>query len=161
MCTWESMYARPALPALTHYICYPRYGKHSSIAATVGTAKKIHVLNASTAVLMYWNSALHYNFYECESQVQPSWTFPNPGKPSAPPYYNYSVPAFRAWWVRCAVGAIANSSGELGGLFLDGNPKLEHAHAGLELWGKMVDELRAALPKVSSCWWWCCWWRCC
>lgn len=45
----------------------------NSYAATVGTAKKIKDLNESVRVLMYWNAALHYNFYECESEVQPQW----------------------------------------------------------------------------------------
>lgn len=65
------------------------------IKATVGTARKLKVvqthiyihisshafmvqaINSSIRVLMYWNSALHYNMYECESQVQPSWIHPN------------------------------------------------------------------------------------
>lgn len=68
---------------------------------------------------MYWNGPLHYNFYECESEVKPSWIYPNPVK-RGPPYYNYSVPAFRAWWVRCAVDAVKNSNGAIDGLFLDG-----------------------------------------
>ena len=49
------------------------YGPHGGIAATVGTAKRIKAVNNSVKVLMYWNAALHYNMYECESEVQPSW----------------------------------------------------------------------------------------
>ena len=45
--------------------------RHNSIAATVGTARKIKALNSSTRVLMYWNSALNFNLYECEAEVQP------------------------------------------------------------------------------------------
>lgn len=41
----------------------------NSIAATVGTARKIKALNPSVKVLMYWNAALHYNMYECEREV--------------------------------------------------------------------------------------------
>lgn len=117
----------------------------NSIAATVGTAKKIHALNRSTKVLMYWNSALHYNFYECESEVEPGWFYASPHAPA--PFWNYSVPAFRKWWVSCAVDAVRGSNGELDGLFLDGNPKLERP-GYVPLWGAMVDELRAALPDA-------------
>eukprot|EP00040_Diaphanoeca_grandis_P000769 m.16419 g.16419 ORF g.16419 m.16419 type:complete len:376 (+) comp11033_c0_seq1:83-1210(+) len=116
----------------------------NSIAASVGTARKIKALNASVKVLMYWNSALHYNFYECESEVQPSWIMPGPNPAKSVPFYNYSVPAFRAWWVRCAVDAVQNSNGALDGLFLDATPKVDVTDQ-LDAWGAMVDQLRAAL----------------
>ena len=121
--------------------------KTNSIAATVGTAKKIHAINASTKVLMYWNSALHYNMYECESQAKPGYYYLTPTKPNGPPFWNYSNPDFREFWVKCAVDAVRNSGGELSGLFLDGNPKLEAADA-VPFWGAMVDKLRAALPDA-------------
>jgi len=119
----------------------------NSIAATVGTARKIKAINPAVKVLMYWNNALHYNMYECEAEVQPSWLEANPSK-AAPLYYNYSVPEFREWWVRCAVEAITNSSGLLDGLFLDAGPKLEYENA-TEHWGGMVDEMRRRLPAGS------------
>eukprot|EP00662_Eupelagonemidae_sp_cell21_P036635 gene36635-46162_t len=40
----------------------------NSVRATVGTARKIKALNESVKVLMYWNAALNFNFYECESE---------------------------------------------------------------------------------------------
>jgi hypothetical protein len=127
------------------------YGNHSarrpfntnSIAATVGTARKIKALKPSTKVLMYWNAAIHFNFYECESEVQASWTYPDPsGKNRI--FYNYSVPAFRDWWVKCAIDAVHGSEGALSGLFFDAIPKVDKAF-GIVEWGKMVDEIRKAL----------------
>ena len=61
------------------------------------------------------------------------------------PLYNYSVGAFRKWWVGCAVEAVRGSGGLLDGLFLDGTPKLHAQHGAMEHWGSMVDELRASL----------------
>lgn len=121
----------------------------NSIAAAVGTARKIRAINASVQVLMYWNSALHFGFYECEDAVLPSWLLPpNNG---GPPRYNYAVSAFRSWWVSCAVEAINGSDGALGGLFLDAVPKVTYADQpsdALDLWGAMVDEVRASLPGM-------------
>lgn len=91
---------------------------------------------------MYWNSAIHFDFYECESEVQPSWLHAMAKKP---PYYNYSVPAFREWWVRCAVDAVTGNAGAIDGLFLDATPKIE-TQGAIGLWDTMVDELRAKLP---------------
>ena len=129
---------------------------YNSIAASVGTARKLKKLNASTRVLMYWNSVLHFNFYECESEVQPSWLLPPPKAAAAPkqPVYNYSVGAFRKWWVRCAVDAVRGSSGALDGLFLDALPKVdtlepEGRAVAQAQWGAMVDELRAALGPTA------------
>ncbi len=132
--------------------------KTNSIASTIGTARKIKAINASVKVLMYWNAALHFNFYECESQVQPSWVMPSPpGSRMKVPFYNYSVPEFREWWVKCAVDAISNSSGALSGLFLDATPKVAEQDHNTELyaqhllsnnmdnWGSMVDQIRKAL----------------
>lgn len=45
-------------------------------------------------------------------------------KANGVPFYNYSVPAFREWWVACAVNAITGSDGLLDGLFLDATPKI-------------------------------------
>ena len=53
----------------------------NSIAASVGTARNIKAVNSSVKVLMYWNAALHFNFYECEADVQPSWLSPKQHKP--------------------------------------------------------------------------------
>lgn len=120
--------------------------KTNSIAATVGTAKKIKALNDSVKVLMYWNSELFFNFYECEAEVQPDWTFPNPNAHASPAYYNYSVPAFRAWWVKCVVSAIKDSDGLLDGVFLDATPKLSHGAPGsMAYWQGMVDQIKTAL----------------
>ena len=83
--------------------------KTNSYAATVGSARKIKDINGTVKVLMYWNAALHFNFYECEAEVQPSWVMDE--KKGKPPYYNYSVPEFRSWWVRCAIDSVKNSSG--------------------------------------------------
>ena len=136
-----AVYGDPSAPTTSplHY---------NSIAASVGTARKIKALNPSSRVLMYWNSALHWNFYECEAQVQPAWLLP-PSHGLAVPSYNYASADFRSWWVACAVGALRNSSGALDGLFLDALPKLswpgQPANA-YDLWGGMVDEVRAALP---------------
>ena len=119
--------------------------KSNSIAASVGTARKIKALNPNVKVLMYWNSALFFNFYECESEVdQHKWLMPGPHQP----FYNYSVPEFRAWWVKCAVEAVQNSSGALDGLFFDATPKLEAAKA-VPLWGAMVEQIKAQLVSFS------------
>eukprot|EP00041_Stephanoeca_diplocostata_P007136 m.98502 g.98502 ORF g.98502 m.98502 type:complete len:398 (-) comp16746_c0_seq1:35-1228(-) len=115
----------------------------NSIAATIGTARKIKALNTSVKVLMYWNAALHYNMYECESQVQSGWLYKNPTKPN-PPFYNYSIPEFRTWWVQCAVNTIQDAAGALDGLFLDATPKVDRSN-DISAWGHMVDELRAKL----------------
>jgi hypothetical protein len=97
----------------------PGPGRSNSIAASVGTARKIKALNSSVKVLMYWNAALHFNFYECESEVQPSWFMPNTNKKIKTPYWNYSVPEFREWWVKCAIDSVRDSKGALDGLFFD------------------------------------------
>lgn len=119
--------------------------KSNSIAASIGTARKIKALNTSVRVLMYWNSALHWNFYECEADVQPSWLLPpKHGYPAL--FYNYSVPEFRAWWVGCAIGALRNSSGALDGLFIDAVNKVSVDSYGV--WGEMMDAIRAAAPRA-------------
>lgn len=100
-----------------------KYGPRSSTAATIGTAKRIKALASGVKVLMYWNAAIHYDMYECEAEVQPSWLIPGAGGHKQA-YYNYSVPAFRNWWVKCAVDAVLGSSGLLNGVFLDATPKV-------------------------------------
>ena len=69
-------------------------------------------MNASVKVLMYWNSKIHFDFYECEAQVQPTWYYPDTKHRK---FYNYSVPEFRRWWVQCAIESVQNSSGVLDG----------------------------------------------
>jgi hypothetical protein len=122
--------------------------RYNSIAASVGTARKIKALNPAARVLMYWNSALHYNFYECEADVRAAWLLA-PSHGMSVPSYNYGVEDFRTWWVACAVGALRNSSGALDGLFVDAAPKLswpgQPANA-FALWGEMLDAVRAAVP---------------
>lgn len=119
--------------------------KTNSIAATIGTARKIKAINASVKVLMYWNSAIFYDFYECEKDVQPDWLVPDPRIPNRK-LYNYSVAAFRTWWVKCCLDAMEQSQGAIDGFFLDATPKVARH---LDLWGEMVDQLRAKLPKGS------------
>lgn len=122
--------------------------RSNSIAASVGTARKIHALNESVRVLMYWNSALSWQMYECEVDVKPSWLLP-PKPPATAPRYNYAVADFRRWWVQCAVDALLGSGGALGGLFLDAEPKLydtDQPADALALWGGMVDSIHAAVP---------------
>ncbi len=120
--------------------------RYNSIAATVGTARKIKALNPAARVLMYWNSALHFNFYECEIDVQPAWLFK---APNGQVVYNYGNAGFRSWWVACLVGALRNSSGALDGIFLDALPKLtwpgQPANV-FSLWGAMVQDVHAAVP---------------
>lgn len=138
-----AVYGDPSAPPSSPY-------HYNSIAASVGTARKIKALNPSSRVLMYWNSALHWNFYECESEVQPSWLLPASHGLQVPSY-NYSVAEFRAWWVGCAVGALRNSSGALDGLFVDAVPKLSWAGQpadAFSLWGGMLDAVRAAIPSA-------------
>ena len=60
------------------------------------------------------------------------------------PRYNYSVPAFREWWVECAVQSVQNSSGMLDGLFLDATPKVATS-GSIDFWDSMVDDIRRAL----------------
>ena len=135
------MYGDPAAPPTS-----PRY--YNSIAASVGTARKIKALNPASRVLMYWNSALHWNMYECEEAVQPAWLLP-PLHGLDVPSYNYAAADFRAWWVACAVGALRNSSGALDGLFVDAAPKLSWAGQPADAfarWGEMLDAVRAAAP---------------
>lgn len=116
----------------------------NSYAATVGTARKIKALNSSVKVLMYWNSALHYNFYECEAQVQPTWL--RAAQSHKPPEYNYSVAAMRDWWVECAVNSIRGSEGMLDGVFIDAVPKVAVKNE-IQLWGEMIDRVRAGLGQ--------------
>lgn len=142
----------------------PKPFKTNSIAASRGTARKIKAVNSSVKVLMYWNAALHFDFYECEAEVLPAWIMPNK-KANGVPFYNYSVPAFREWWVACAVNAITGSDGLLDGLFLDATPKIaaQDGNTLMEMeslpakvqphvlwnnmdeWGAMVDKVREAL----------------
>ena len=121
----------------------------NSIASTVGTARKLKALKPSIKVLMYWNTALFFNFYECEADVdQATWLLPK-GKGWSPQHYNYSVPAFRTWWVKCAVDAVVESDGALDGLFLDATPKLEAQPGATAFLGSMIDAIKAALPRGS------------
>ena len=126
------------------------YGPRSSIAATIATAKRIKAVNDNVKVLMYWNAAIHYDVYECETEVQPSWLIPGPGHHKQA-FYNYSVSGFREWWVRCAVTTVARSGGLLSGLFLDATPKVADGQCytkgdmALAYWGSMVDQIRAEL----------------
>jgi len=125
----------------------PRPFRSNSIAASVGTARKIKALNPSMKVLMYWNTALFFNLYECEAEVdQEKWLNP-PMKKGGPRLYNYKIPEFRAWWVKCAVDAIKGSNGLLDGLFLDATPKLEKDGA-IRFWGPMIEVLKKRLPGV-------------
>jgi len=136
-----AVYGDPSAPTTSPF-------HYNSIAASVGTARKIKALNPAARVLMYWNSALHWNMYECEVAVQPAWLLP-PSHGLAVPSYNYSSAEFRSWWVACAVGALRNSSGALDGLFLDALPKLSWAGQpanAYDLWGGMVDAVRATIP---------------
>ena len=137
-------------PAVYGNASAPYPFQSNSIAASVGTARKIKALNSSVRVLMYWNSALHWNFYECEADVRPSWLLPpSHGLPVAA--YDYASADFRAWWVACAVGALRNSSGALDGLFVDAAPKLSWAGQpsnAFDLWGAMLDAVRAAVPDA-------------
>merc|ERR1711865_4120 len=64
--------------------------KSNSIAATIGVARKLKATNPRIKVLMYWNSALHFNLYECESEVQGSWLVKNPNPAKNLPFYNYA-----------------------------------------------------------------------
>lgn len=98
---------------------------------------------------MYWNAAIHYNFYECEREVKPAWLIPNPAGGHEPLFYDYSVADFQAWWVRCAVDAVRGSAGLLDGLFLDATPKIAHDDSQLATWGTMVDQLRASLGRTA------------
>jgi hypothetical protein len=137
----SGVYGNPSAPAGS-----PR--RTNSIAASVGTARKIKALNPSVRVLMYWNSALHYNMYECEEEVQPSWLMSRGSQPQL--LYDYSVANFRAWWVSCAVDALRNSGGALDGLFIDAAPKLErlsvNAAEALALFGEMLGDIRRQVP---------------
>jgi beta-D-xylosidase 4 len=122
--------------------------RFNSIAASVGTARKIKALNPAARVLMYWNSALHWNFYECEADVRAAWLLP-PSHNLSAPSYNYAAAGFRTWWVACAIGALRNSSGALDGLFVDAAPKLSwpgQPADAFALWGEMMDAVRAAVP---------------
>ena len=137
----SGVYGNPSAPAGS-----PR--KFNSIAASVGTARKIKALNPAARVLLYWNAMLHYNMYECEEDVQPSWLKARGSQPQ--PVYVYSEAAFRAWWVSCAVDALRNSSGALDGLFIDAAPKVErlsdNGTQALALLGEMLDDIRRQYP---------------
>ena len=139
----SGVYGNPSAPAGS-----PR--RFNSIAASVGTALKIKALNPAARVLMYWNAVLHYNMYECEEEVQPSWLLNRGAQPQL--VYNYSAAGFRAWWVSCAVDALRNSSGALDGLFIDAAPKLarltDNAAEAYALFGEMLDEVRRRRPAA-------------
>jgi len=127
----------------------PAPRRYNSIAASVGTARKIKLLNSTARVLLYWNAALHYNMYECESAVQRSWLIDAGGQPQL--LYNYTIADFRAWWVSCAVDALRNSSGALDGVFIDAAPKLSRfqdnpAAIVYAQFARMLDDIRAAVP---------------
>ena len=137
------VYGDPSAPAGS-----PR--RFNSIAASVGTARKIKALNPAARVFMYWNAVLHYNMYECEEEVQPSWLLRRGAQPQL--IYDYSVASFRTWWVSCAVGALRNNSGVLDGLFIDAAPKLarlsDNAAEAYALFGGMLDEVRRQCPAA-------------
>ena len=139
----SGVYGNPSAPAGS-----PR--RYNSIAASVGTALKIKALNPRARVFMYWNAVLHYNMYECEEEVQPSWLLRRGAQPQL--VYNYSAAGFRAWWVSCAVDALRNSSGALDGLFIDAAPKLarlsDNAVEAYALFGEMLDEVRRQRPAA-------------
>eukprot|EP01052_Picozoa_sp_SAG31_P015115 SAG31_NODE_962_length_10731_cov_4.198552_6_plen_463_part_00 len=132
------------------------YGPRSSIAATIGTAKRIKGLNSSVRVLMYWNAAIHYDLYECERDVKSTWLVPGPGS-HREPFYNYSVPEFRQWWVKCAVDAVLRSEQMLDGVFLDATPKVMDGQCYTQrsqaqvYWNSMVDQIRSQLPRHAVC----------
>lgn len=121
---------------------------YNSIKSSTETAKSLKALNPDMKVLMYWNSGLHYNMYECESEVQASWLLPR--ESSQPARYNYSVEAFRSWWVDCAVSAVVNSDGALDGLFLDAVSLVDVGSGEPDnvtvVWAAMVKDLRSRLP---------------
>lgn len=128
----------------------PRH--YNSIHATVETARRIKAVNPNVKVLMYWNAAIHYNMYECEDQVQPSWLMPADFHPL--PYgnglYDYQNPDFRQWWVNCAVGAMTDiqHEGLLDGVFLDATPKVGwQGRNALSAWNGMVDDLSTRLEE--------------
>jgi hypothetical protein len=137
------VYGNPSAPAGSSH-------QFNSYAASVGTARKIKALNPAARVLLYWNSMLHYNMYECEDEVQPSWLVRRGTQPQL--VYNYSVASFRAWWVSCAVDSLRNSSGALDGLFIDAAPKLARLSANATeayaQFGEMLDEIRRQLPAA-------------
>jgi hypothetical protein len=139
----SGVYGNPSAPAGS-----PR--RFNSIAASVGTALKIKALNPAARVFMYWNAMLHYNMYECEEEVQPSWLLKRGAQPQL--VYNYSAAGFRAWWVSCAVDALRNSSGALDGLFIDAAPKLarlsDNAVEAYALFGEMLAEVRRQRPAA-------------
>ena len=127
----------------------PKPFRSNSIAASVGTARNLKALEPSIKVLMYWNTALFFNLYECEADVDTAtWLLP-PARSGTPKRYNYSVPAFRAWWVKCAIDAVVESDGALNGLFLDATPKLESQRGAIAFLGTMIDAIKAALPPGS------------
>jgi hypothetical protein len=93
---------------------------------------------------------LHYNMYECEEEVQPSWLLRRGSQPQL--VYNYAVANFRAWWVSCPVEALRNSRGALDGLFVDAAPKIArlsvNATQAYAQFGEMLDEIRRQLPAA-------------
>jgi len=121
---------------------------YNSIQASVETARRTKDVNPNVRVLMYWNSAIHYNMYECESEVQPEWLMPDNFHPL--PYgsglYNYEDADFRDWWINCASNAILNSERMLDGVFVDAAPKVTwQGRDRLSDWNNMVDQLSANL----------------
>ena len=139
----SGVYGNPSAPAGSSH-------QFNSYAASVGTARKIKALNPAARVLLYWNSVLHYNMYECEDEVQPSWLVRRGAQPQL--VYDYSVASFRAWWVSCAVDSLRNSSGALDGLFIDAAPKLARLSANATeayaQFGEMLDEIRRQIPAA-------------
>ena len=84
-----------------------------------------------------------------------------PGKvASGAPFYNYSVPAFRAWWVACAIDAISGSDGTLDGLFFDATPKVAVRTADCVLVNGLKGESVVANlghpgnQIIINPWWW-------
>jgi len=124
--------------------------RYNSIEASVETARRIKSVNPDVKVLMYWNSAIHYNMYECETAVErSSWLMPanfHPGHGSG--LYDYRNADFRQWWVNCAVDAVLGSGGMLDGVFVDAAPKVTWQGRGmLTEWNLMVGELSSRIGE--------------
>ena len=50
-----------------------RWNSIHSFRPLVETARRIKAVNLNVRVLMHWNPAVHYNMYQCEDAVNPSW----------------------------------------------------------------------------------------
>jgi hypothetical protein len=72
-----AVYGDPAAPPTSPF-------RYNSIAASIGTARKIKSLNPAAKVLMYWNSGLHWNFYEVRRRRRARAAFFCGRQPSPP-----------------------------------------------------------------------------